>query len=251
MYYEMSNEIGNEHVSPSPGGGSPSYEREGLVTPSPAFRTQHLTLRAHVVNELKKCHEECENMAALVNGVRLMRGLNSQFTFNDAFSFAPQASQDAADRALNALKGKLAAAVQGVAGQADLLCTTPAERDAFSKRLERQFGAIRTKLIQDETNRTVEKLLGLCARVDEVVTQLSSFGDAMRENRDLLEGMAFSLRSYIRDSLGQPVVQIRIPQKSKLSGGELQAELSVADFFDRLDTLTVETYNSLCEQAAA
>jgi hypothetical protein len=184
-------------------------------------------------------------MAALVNGVRLMSDLQSQFTFKDALSFTPQSSQDAADRALNALKGKISAAVRSVAGQADALCTTPEERQAFSNRLERQFAAKRTKLIQNETKRTVEKLLGLCARVEDIVEQLSGLGPPSEENRDLLKVMAHSLRLYIRDTLGQPVIRTGRSQQSQPSGGELQAELSVADFFGRLDTLVVETYNSL------
>jgi hypothetical protein len=250
MYHEMSNEIGHDNGSPTKGGDAPSCEVDVLAAPSSVFRNQHLAHREQVVNELKKCHAECDNMAALVNGVRLMYDLKSQFTFKDALLFTPQSSQDAADRALNALKGKISAAVRSVAGQADTLCTTAEEREAFSNRLERQFGAIRTKLIQDETKRTVEKLLGLCARVEGIVEQLSGLGSPSMENRDLLEVMAHSLRLYIRDTLGQPVVRTARSQQSQPSGRELQAELSVADFFDRLDTLTVETYNSLRDQAA-
>lgn len=245
MYHEMSNEIGHDHGSPSKGDDAPSCEVDVLAAPSSVFRKQHLAHREQVVNELKKCHAECDNMAALVNGVRLMSDLQSQFTFKDALSFTPQSSQDAADRALNALKGKISAAVRSVAGQADALCTTPEERQAFSNRLERQFAAIRTKLIQNETKRTVEKLLGLCARVEDIVEQLSGLGPPSEENRDLLKVMAHSLRLYIRDTLGQPVIRTGRSQQSQPSGGELQAELSVADFFGRLDTLVVETYNSL------
>lgn len=251
MDHEMSNDIGHSHAPPSQGGDSPLPETDVLATSSSGFRGHYLALRGQVANNLKKCHEECDNMAALLNGVRLMSDLNSQFAFKDAFSFAPRPAEDAADRALNALKGRISAALQAAASWADTICTSPEDRERFSKRLERQFGAIRTTLIRDETARAVEKLLGLCARVEDIVEQLSSFGPRLSENRAHLEVMAHSLRLYIRDSLGQPLVQIQPLQQTNTQSREAQVELSVADFFDRLDTLTVDTYNSLRDQAAA
>lgn len=184
-------------------------------------------------------------MAALVTGARLMCDLRSNFTFNDALSFTANPSHDAADRALNALKEKIATAVQGVANLADTLCPTPEQREAFSKRLERGFDTIRSKLIQDETDRTAEKLFGLCIRVERVVGQLSNFGASMKEARGRLGDMARSLRLYAHTSLGSPVVHTH-----QLDGG-VRTEIPVADFFDQLNTLIVDTYNSLREQAAA
>jgi hypothetical protein len=251
MYHDMLNELGHDNAPSSKGGGSSSEESGVLATSSTDFRNPHLVQRREVVNELKRCHEECDNMAALVKAVRLMRDLNSQFSFQEALAFAPCDAQNAADRALNALKGKISAAVQTVAKQADSLCATAEERDRFERRLERQFSAIRTKLIQDETNLTVEKARGLCERIEDVVTQLNSFGESFRENRELLGTIANSLRSYIRDSLGQAVVHIDVMHESLMQTGALPSEMCVDDFFGRLDTVIVEAYNSLRDHAAA
>lgn len=245
MYHEMLNEIDQNQIGASPGDESASRVPGVLSTSAAVFRNQHLLLRGQVIDELKKCHEECDNMAALVTGAGLMCDLHSNFTFNDALSFRANPPRDAADRALNTLKEKIATAVQSVASQADTLCQTQEEREAFSNRLERQFETIRSKLIQDETARTADKLFGLCDRVESVVGQLSSFGASMREARDRLGDMARSLRLYAPDSLGFAVVR-----SHQLNGG-VQTDIPVADFFDQLNTLIVDTYSSLRDQAAA
>lgn len=241
MYHESSNDIGSQ--SPLPSIGS---DGDGVVAnPSAVFRIQHLALRGQVMSELGKCHEECDKMPTLIQGVRLMSDLNSQFTFQDALAFYPSSSHDAADRAVNALKANISAAVQSVASQADDLCKTPEAREEFSQRLERQFEEIRARLILDATQSVERNLQAVCTRVEGIVQHLRSFGSPLAPNCERFDMFARALRSYIDNGLEQLTVRGHLP-------GELgQTELSVREFFTQLDTLVVDTLEALRVQAAA
>lgn len=216
-----------------------------LANPPAVFRIQHLALRGQVVSELGKCHDECDKMPTLIKGVGLMSDLNWQFTFKDALAFSPSSPHDAADRAVNALKANISAAVQSVARQADHLCKTPEAREEFSQRLERQFEEIRARLIQDATQSVEGNLQAVCTRIDGIVEHLRSLGAPLTPNCERFEVFAHALRSYIGKGLEQLTMRVHLP------GALGQTELSVREFFTQLDTLVVDTLEELRVQAAA
>lgn len=245
MYHDMSNDIGQEQCPVSKGSDCTPHEDAVLTNSLDVFRNQHVAQRGQLVAELERCHEECATMPALVKGVRLMADLRSQFTFKDAFTFHPRPAQDAADRAVNALKINISAAVKGAASQGDSLCTSPGAREEFSQRLERRFEAIRAHFIKDATSSVEEKLQAMCDRVESIVEHLRCFGAPLGGNCEQFNMFACSLRSYTCEGLGQVTIRMHVPD----SGGD--AALPVSEFFTQLDTLVVDTLEILRSQAAA
>lgn len=241
----------------------PDMER-GKVTPSDApgqnlaaaramqgaRRSEYLEMRRSLVAELTRCHEDTVVIAPLIQELRSISCLDKTFSFKDALKFPLHSQGAVGERAVHALKSRIAAAVQSVANQVDTICPDPEKRDVFMSRLERQFQDIQRKLIFQEHQRCADKLQALCGRIDGIVSGLKDFPDNIRQHAAFLSVMSRTLRAYAEERLGQASISVGGPEIADRRGDAAAPTMSVSEFFNLLDNLTVETLNVTLDQAA-
>ena len=228
-----------------------AQELAGAQAPHSWSRAEYLEQRRYLIGQLTKCHEETAIMEPLIKELNSIRKLEQGFSFKDALAFSPPSQVAMRDQAVHPLKSRIAASVQNLARQADIICRSPEERDSFLSRLERQFEDIQTTLIHQERYRCVAKLYGLSDRIDEIVSTLASFPSRARQHEALLRVMSRSLRTYTDENLGSDIIRIVQHEQVGLCAFSDKASMSISEFLNVLDNLTVETLHVFLDQVAA
>lgn len=220
-------------------------------SPHACGRAEYFEQRRYLVAELTKCHEETAVLGPLIQELNSVSQLERTFSFRDALAFSASSQGDPGDLAVQALKGKIALALQNLQRQAGTICRSPEELDAFMSRLERQFQEIQKTLIHQERRQCADKLDGLCDRLDVVICTLACFPSRARQHEACLSVMSKTLRAYAKESLGESSIRIGGQEGTERADMPEGASMSISEFLNLLDNLTVETLHVFLDQAAA
>lgn len=225
-------------------------ERESRVPLG--HRDTFLARRNALIGDLSKCYDEGVTIGRIIQVLPIVSSLPEDFRFQDALSYRPNTGQDMVFPSVEELKSKISEKIRAVASKADYHCDSVDARTNYMGLLERQFNDMLSRLIDEERTTCAQKVEGLCLRLDCVCRDLAlEFHGDIIEHLDKLTGMAKSLRLFSQRCL---LATTDDPQSIELissppSGPHLI--LPIKEFFDRLNSVTIELLNILSDQSAA
>jgi hypothetical protein len=230
--------------------------REGVgradVAVPTSFRENYIQRRNTVIGELSKCYEEGFLLGQILPVLPIIEDLPNTFQFADALAY--QAAGVAEDEApiVSVLKSKMAKNIQEPAAKAAQHCDSPQAKSRFLGVLERKYKAELKELIEAERKGCADKIEGLCSRLEQVYeTLVTDFLSQDDNNLQDLRRATLSLRAYASRYFGvSPASSTKIEFVSAHPGTPPQA-VSLKDFFDRLNSGTVELLRTISDKHAA
>ena len=251
----MSLGIGNEEgpceaseSSLSPRGGEVGAD---VGMPS-AFRESYRQRRNAVMGELSKCYDDGYLLGQILPVLPIIEDLPNTFQFGDAVSYQPSGEAKSESQIVRVLKSKMAKNIQEPAAKADQHCDSPEEKSRFLGVLERRYNADLKELIEAERRGCADRIEALSGRIEQVCDTLAA--DFLSKGHNKLEDLrraTLSLRAYSSRYLGDSPESSTIIEFISAQPGTPSQVVSLEDFFDRLNSGTVELLRTLADRHAA
>ena len=219
---------------------------------SSGFREGYLQRRNAVMGELSKCYDDGYLLGQILPVLPIIEDLPNTFQFGDALSYKPSGEAESESQIVRVLKSKMAKNIQEPAAKADQICDSPEEKSRFLRVLERKYNADLKELIEAERRGCADRIEALCGRIEQVCDTLAvDFLSQGHIKLDDLRRATLSLRAYSSRYLGVSPESSTIIEFVTAQPESLSQVVSLEDFFDRLNSGTVELLRTLSDRPAA
>lgn len=217
-----------------------------------AFREGYLQRRNALMGELSKCYDDGFLLGQILPVLPIIENLPNTFQFSDALSYKPSGEAESESPIVRVLKSKMAKNIQEPAAKTNQHCESPEEKSRFLGMLERRYNANLKELIEAERRGCADRIEALCGRNEQVYEALiADFVSCDDSKLEDLRRLTLSLRAYSSQYFAvSPESSTSIELVSAQPGTPSQV-LSLEDFFDRLNSGTIELLRTLSDRHAA